>query len=60
MKKLKDILLWSLGAACLLGPFFYWICHPELTQMQMLLNFWYLYAIGAGILIGMMVTPKKR
>ena len=49
MKKFGDILVWvifGLMVIIMLSPLVYWVFNPELTQMQVLLKFWWVYIIA--------------
>ena len=46
-----NIILIIVGIITTIIPFVYWITHPELTQMQIFLKFWWVYAISIGSIL---------
>lgn len=48
MKKYKEIYLWlifGILVICVLIPLVYWIIHPELTRMEITIQFWPVYVL---------------
>lgn len=59
--KLLKILIWTLDIVFLAIPFIYWMHHPELTYMEMLLKFWWAYSLSlfaVFAIIGLDFTSK--
>ena len=50
-KKLSYI-LFVITIIAIISPIAYWIKNPELTEMQMLLKFWYAYASAILCFVG--------
>lgn len=46
IKKLLYILLLITGGVCVLFPVVVWFNKPELSQMQLLIKYWYMYLIA--------------
>lgn len=49
MKKAAGIILLTAGIISLFWPTWYWFNTPELTEMQIFLEFWWLILIGAAL-----------
>ena len=54
-EKLFKILLAIIIIIMVIIPNVYWISNPELSSMQLLIKFWWLYLPGMAIAIGMHV-----
>ena len=50
IKKYREIIVWIIAIisiACGVVPLIYWLYNPELTYMEIILKFWYIYPIAA-------------
>jgi hypothetical protein len=45
---------------CCFYPIGYWLFHPEITQMQLILKFWYLYLAAISTMLGTLYAISKR
>ena len=60
MKCLSKIIAWiSLGVmvASMLIPVFYWVAHPEITEMELFIKFIVIYMVG--IVFGIIAIVLK-
>lgn len=49
-----------LGLAAAGFPFYIWIRHPELTEMQIFLAYWWLYLVVFGVAGAGTMIKRKR
>jgi hypothetical protein len=49
--KILLILLFTSVISYVLTCFTYWVVHPDLSQMQVFLKFWYWFVINIGLFI---------
>lgn len=48
-------------AISVLAPFVYWIMNPELTQMQVLIKFWWVFLIGISYaVLDIIIINRKQ
>ena len=66
MKKFITILIWVLiiiliiiATVCMFYPMRYHFDHDQLTQMQLFKRFWYLYIIGFGSLLSVLIIYEN-
>ena len=59
MRNTIGYILQFTGLAIIFFPVYMWIRHPELTEMQVFLNYWWLIMLGIAIGAGGMMIKNK-
>ena len=61
-KRKLEYAMYACLAVILIIPLVYWYNFPELTEMQVIVEYWYIYPmiVGAGVLLIMLGGEKKQ